>query len=101
MLNEVAKAMNVIMRLGSADYGPLLDVVIIYFLYILEDNREHLVNSDSDDDSGPEINCGSGLQMNCESGPQTDATLSNISCCKTSFNCVTVVCIKKKKKSVQ
>ena len=69
---------------------------MIYFLYILEDNREHLENSDSDSDenNGPEMNCGSGLQMNCGSGPQTDDILPNCSCCRTSFNCVTVVCIK-------
>ena len=48
-------------------------MVMIYFLYILEDNRELLENSDSDDDCGPEMSCGSGLQMN-ESGPQTDVT---------------------------
>ena len=66
--------MNDIMRFGFS-CGPLLDVVIIYFLYILEDNREHLENSYLDDDSGPEINCGSGLQMDCESGPQTDVTV--------------------------
>ena len=49
-------------------------MVIIYFLYIREDNREHLENSDldSDEDSGPEVNCGNGLQIDCESGPQTD-----------------------------
>ena len=49
--------MNDIMRFGFS-CTLLLDVVIIYFLYILEDNREHLENSDldSDDDSGPEMN---------------------------------------------
>ena len=57
-----------IMRFGFS-CGPLLDVVMIYFLYILEDNREHLENSDldSDDDSGPEMNCGSGPQSICSS----------------------------------
>ena len=55
--SEVAKTMNDIMRFGFS-YTLLLDVVIIYFLYILDDNREHLENSDldSDDDSGPEMN---------------------------------------------
>ena len=69
----IPKAMNDIMRFGFS-CGLLLDVVIIYFLYIVEDNRELLENSylDSDDDSGPQMNCGSGLQMDCESGPQTD-----------------------------
>ena len=61
--------MNDIMRFRFS-CTPLLDMVLIYFLYILEDNRELLENSDSDDDSGPEMNCGSGLQMNCGSGPQ-------------------------------
>ena len=35
--SEVAKAMNDIMRFGFS-YTLLLDVVIIYFLYILDDN---------------------------------------------------------------
>ena len=73
--SEVAMAMNQIMRFDSADQGPLLDVVMTYFL---EDNREDLEDSDldSDGDSGPETDCGSGPQMNCENGWQTCVTLS-------------------------
>ena len=79
--SEVAKAMNDIMRFGFS-CTLLLDVVMTYFLCILEDNREYLENSDldSDDDSGPE--------MNWSSGPQTNASLPNLSCCRTSFNCI-------------
>ena len=49
--NEVAKAMNSIMRMESADQGSLLDVVMNYFL---EDSGQHQDNSDfdSDDDKG-------------------------------------------------
>ena len=32
--------------------------------------------------------------MDCESGLQTDVTLPNLSCCRTTFNCIPVVCIK-------
>ena len=51
--NEVAKAMNDIMRFESADQGALLDVVMNYFL---ENTGKYEEDSDfdSDDDSGPE-----------------------------------------------
>ena len=68
--SEAANAINDIMRLDSADYGPLLDAVMMYyFLYFLEDNREHLEDSDLD----------------------SDATHPNISYCRTSFNCSTSI----------